>query len=139
MQENEAVGLAVAVVKGDKIIYNHSFGWKDRENKVPLAEDDIFRIASISKSFSVVAIMQLIEAGKMTLDDDVSDLVGFKVRNPRFPETPITLRMLLSHTSNINDRQAYGNLDIINPAVNDTTIGQLCLRSSPDPPRMKHR
>lgn len=120
MKENETIGLAVAVVKGDEIIYSNSFGWKDRENRIPLAEEDIFRIASISKSFSVVAIMQLIEAGKVSLEDDVSDLVGFKVRNPKFPDTPITLGMLLSHTSSINDRQAYGNLDIINPAVNDT-------------------
>ena len=62
--------------------------------------------------------MQLIEAKKMKLSDDFSDLVGFKVRNPKFPETVITLKMILSHTSSINDSEGYFNLDVINPAKN---------------------
>ena len=77
-----------------------------------------FRIASISKSFSATSIMQLVEAKKLSLDDDVSKLVGFKVRNPRFPKTVITLRMILSHRSSINDSQGYFTLDAINPAKN---------------------
>lgn len=62
--------------------------------------------------------MQLREAGKLSLDDDFSDLVGFKVRNPKFPETVITLKMVLSHRSSINDSQTYSSLDVINPAKN---------------------
>jgi len=73
---------------------------------LPLSDRTIFRIASISKSFSAVAIMQLIEAGKLSLDDDASKLVGFAVRNPKFPDKVITLKMLLSHTSSINDHDA---------------------------------
>lgn len=118
MADFETVGLSVVVVQDDQIVYNQSLGLKDQENNIPLGQDDLFRIASISKSFSVVAIMQLIEAGKVTLDTDVNELVPFRVRNPRFPEVPITLRMLLSHTSSINDSQRYGSLDIINPATN---------------------
>lgn len=117
MKEYEAVGLSVAVVKNNKIIYTNSFGLKDIEGNVPLSDHDIFRIASISKSFSATSIMQLIEAKKVSLDDDFSDLIGFKVRNPLYPETVITLRMVLSHTSSINDNQKYSSLDIINPAV----------------------
>lgn len=120
MADFEVVGSEVAVVKGDEIIYTHAFGWKDRENKVPLSNKDIYRIASISKSFSATVIMQLIEAGKVSLDDDVSDLIGFKVRNPKFPDKVITLRMILSHTSSINDSQRYNSLDIINPEKNKT-------------------
>ena len=59
-----------------------------------------------------------IEAGKITLDDDFSDLVGFTVRNPKFPNTVITLRMVLSHTSSINDSEGYFTFDAINPAKN---------------------
>ncbi|EJF07946.1 beta-lactamase, partial [Pontibacter sp. BAB1700] len=62
--------------------------------------------------------MQLIEAGKLSLNDDVSELVGFKVRNPKYPEKVITLRMMLSHTSSINDSQGYFTLDTIDPAKN---------------------
>lgn len=119
MNEHEAVGLSLVVVKDNQIVYNESFGLKNREQNVPLSNSDLFRIASISKSFSVVAMMQLIEAGKVSLDTDVSTLLRFPVRNPSFPDIPITLRMLMSHTSSINDSQLYGNLDVINPETNE--------------------
>ncbi len=118
MQETNAVGISVAVVKHNKIIYTHSFGLRDVETQQPLTDDCIFRIASISKSFSATAIMQLVEADKVSLDDDVSKLVGFAVRNPKYPETVITLRTLLQHRSSINDSQGYFSLDSINPATN---------------------
>ncbi len=118
MKNTTVAGLAVAVVKNNQLIYNHSFGKKDIESNTSLNNNDIFRIASISKSFTSTAIMQLIEAKKMSLDDDFSDLVGFKVRNPNFPDVPITLRMVLSHTSSINDKEGYFNLDAINPEKN---------------------
>ncbi|WP_129714913.1 serine hydrolase [Pedobacter sp. SYP-B3415] len=118
MKKFDAIGLAVAVVKDGRIIYNNSFGWKNREQQIPLQNTDIFRIASISKSFSATAIMQLVESGKLSLDDDFSKLIGFQVRNPKFPETVITLRMVLSHTSSLNDSQGYFSLDVIDPAKN---------------------
>ncbi|RQO77861.1 serine hydrolase [Pedobacter sp. KBW01] len=118
MEKYSAVGTAVAVVKNGKVVYTKAFGLKDLENKVPLTNNDIFRIASISKSFSATAIMQLVEAGKISLDDDFGDLVGFKIRNPKFPEQKITLKMALSHTSGLNDSQGYLNLDVINPDKN---------------------
>ncbi|RZK59604.1 MAG: class A beta-lactamase-related serine hydrolase, partial [Pedobacter sp.] len=118
MKKYNAVGLSVAVVKKGELIYTHSFGLKDIESNTPLSNNDIFRIASISKSFSATAIMQLVEQGKIKLTDDFSDLVGFKVRNPKYPETIITLKMVLSHTSSINDSEGYFNLDVINPAKN---------------------
>ena len=118
MKKLDVVGLSVAVVKEGDIIYSNSFGLKNIETKAPLTDTDIFRIASISKSFSATSIMQLMEAGKLSLDDDFSDLVGFKIRNPKFPETVITLRMILSHTSSINDSQGYFTLDAINPSKN---------------------
>ena len=118
MKRLDVVGLSVAVVKKGNIIYTHSFGTKDNTTNAPLTDENIFRIASISKSFSATSIMQLIEAGKLSIDDDISDLVGFRVRNPRFPEKVITLKMLLSHTSSINDSQGYFTLDAINPAKN---------------------
>ncbi|WP_461534021.1 serine hydrolase domain-containing protein [Sinomicrobium sp.] len=122
IEEFDAVGLAVAVVKDNEIIYTNQFGWKDLEAKIPLEKGDVFRIASISKSFSAIAIMQLIEQGKLSLDDDVSDLVGFPIRNPKFPDKPITLEMLLTHTSSLTDKQRYYSLDIINPKTNDDWV-----------------
>ncbi|HRD58498.1 MAG TPA: serine hydrolase domain-containing protein [Ferruginibacter sp.] len=114
----EVVGLSVAVVKKGKMIYTHSFGLKDIATQTPLNDSDIFRIASISKSFSATSILQLMETKKLSLQDDVSNLIGFKVRNPKFPEKVITLKMLLSHTSSINDSEGYFTLDAINPEKN---------------------
>jgi len=118
IQETPVVGLSVAVVKNNKLIYTKAFGLKDTELKTPLSTMDIFRIASISKSFSATSIMQLVEKKKLSLDDDVSSLIGFKVRNPQYPDAVITLKMILSHTSSLNDSEGYFTLDAINPSKN---------------------
>ena len=118
MEEHPVVGLSVAVVKEGKLFYTRSFGLKNIENNIPLTDESLFRIASISKSFTVTSLMQLIEKKKLKLTDDASTLMGFKVRNPRYPEKVITLEMLLSHTSGINDSQGYFTLDVIDPAKN---------------------
>lgn len=118
MQETPVMGLSVAVVKNNKLIYTKAYGLKDAELKTPLSTVDIFRIASISKSFSATSIMQLVEKKKLSLDDDVSDLIGFKVRNPKYPDVVITLKMILSHTSSLNDSEGYFSLDAINPSKN---------------------
>lgn len=115
MEQNKAIGLAVAVVKDGQIVYTNSLGYKDLENKIELQDNDIFRIASISKSFTATSIMQLVEQGKIDLEGDVSDYLGFKVRNPKYPDVPITVRMLLSHSSSLNDSQGYFTLNVINP------------------------
>ncbi|MFN7538776.1 MAG: serine hydrolase domain-containing protein [Bacteroidota bacterium] len=118
MKTKPVVGLSVAVVKNNKIIYTHSFGYKNLERGISLSNDCMFRIASISKSFSATAIMQLQEQGKLSIDQDVSDLIGFPVRNPRYPDSIITLRLMMSHLSSINDSQGYFTLDAIHPEKN---------------------
>jgi D-alanyl-D-alanine carboxypeptidase len=117
MAAHDTVGLAVVVVEDNAIVHQASLGWKDREAGVPLDGDDLFRIASISKSFAAASVLQLAAQGRLSLDDDVGGLLGFPVRNPAFPDRPITVRMLLSHTSSITDAQEYFSLDIINPAT----------------------
>lgn len=117
LDEFNAVGISAAVVKDGEIVYNNSFGYKDLETKEPLENSDLMRIASISKSFTATSLLQLVDKGIISLDDDVSDLIGFKVRNPYFPEVPITLKMVLSHTASIKDKEDYFTLDHLNPAV----------------------
>lgn len=77
------------------------------EHNLPFRTDTRFRTASISKVFSAVAAMQLVEQGKLDLDRDISDYLGFALRNPSYPNEPITARMLLSHTSSIRDGSVY--------------------------------
>lgn len=115
IEKNKAVGLAVVAVNNGEVVYSNTYGYKNLEEKIPLEQSDIFRIASISKSFTATAIMQLVEQGKLNLDQDVSDLVGFTVRNPKYPEKVITLKMLLSHTSSMNDSNGYFTINAINP------------------------
>jgi CubicO group peptidase (beta-lactamase class C family) len=122
MQDYPVMGLSVAVVKEGKVVHTQALGWKE-EGKEPLESTDLFRIASISKSFTATALLQLVEKKVLSLDDDVSDLIGFRIRNSKFPDTVITLRMLLSHTSSINDQQGYFTLDAIHPEKNATWQG----------------
>jgi CubicO group peptidase (beta-lactamase class C family) len=72
-----------------------------------LTTDHRMRVASISKLVTNLAVMTLVERGKLDLDRDVSDYVGFRFRNPAFPDAKITLRMLLSHTSSLRDGEVY--------------------------------
>jgi CubicO group peptidase (beta-lactamase class C family) len=65
--------------------------------------DDPVRIASVSKLLVAIGVMRLVEQGKLDLDQDVSEWLGWSLRNPAFPDRPITLRMLMSHTSSARD------------------------------------
>ncbi|MBE8714900.1 serine hydrolase domain-containing protein [Sphingobacterium hungaricum] len=118
IEKYKAVGLAFVVVKDNKIIHTEAIGYKNAERGEKLEINNLFRIASISKSFTATAIMQLVEQGKISLDDDFSELIGFPIRNPKFPNTVITLRMVLSHTSSINDKNGYFDFASINPLIN---------------------
>ena len=69
--------------------------------------DDPVRIASISKLVAAIGVMRLVEQHKLDLDADVSDLLGYTLRNPAFPDAPITLRLLLSHRSSLTDGVDY--------------------------------
>ncbi len=111
MQRNNAAGLAVAVVKEGKMVYTKTLGYRNMETKAPWRRDDLLRIASISKSFVATGILQLVEQGKLSLDADVSELMGMKFRNPNYPEHVITVRMLLSHTSSLSDSNGYFSFD----------------------------
>jgi CubicO group peptidase (beta-lactamase class C family) len=72
-----------------------------------LTADDPVRVASISKLVVAIGVMRLVEQGKLDLDEDVSRQLGWALRNPRFPDAPITLRLLLSHRSSLTDAAGY--------------------------------
>lgn len=69
--------------------------------------DDPVRVASVSKLVVAIGVLRLVEAGTLDLDADVSERLGWRLRNPGFPDTPITLRQLLSHTSSLTDTVDY--------------------------------
>jgi CubicO group peptidase (beta-lactamase class C family) len=82
-------------------------GPADRAGGRALTLDDPVRIASISKLVVALGAMRMVEQGKLNLDRDVSDYLGWRLRNPAFPDDPITLRMLLSHRSSLRDEVDY--------------------------------
>lgn len=93
-------GLQIEITKNGQPIFNHYKGIKNDMNE-SIDSNTMFRIASCSKSFSAVAIMQLVEQGKLKLTDSVSSILGFEVKNPHYPDVPITVEMILSHQSSI--------------------------------------
>lgn len=82
-------------------------GLADRARGRALTVDDPVRIASISKLVVALGVMRMVEAGRLDLDRDVSDYLGWRLRNPAFPDRPITLRLLLSHRSSLRDGVDY--------------------------------
>lgn len=78
-------------------------GLADRATGRAVTAEDPVRVASVSKLIVALAVLRLVEQGRVDLDADVSDRLGWTLRNPAHPGVPITLRMLLSHTSSVQD------------------------------------
>jgi len=99
-------GAAVAVVKDGEILFAGSYGFASLERKSPInADRTIFRIGSVTKLFTATAVMQLVEQGKIRLDDDIGRyLPGFRVSDS-FPQ-PVTIANLLTHTGGFEEQLA---------------------------------
>ncbi|RZL98684.1 MAG: class A beta-lactamase-related serine hydrolase, partial [Sphingomonas sp.] len=85
----------------------HAAGFADRTTRRRVTASDPVRVASISKLVTALGVMRMVEAGQLDLDRDVSDYLGWRLRNPAFPNTPITLRLLLSHRASLTDDADY--------------------------------
>jgi len=104
-------GMAVGVVRDGRLVYAKGFGLANaRENK-PVTSDTVFRIASISKTFTALAVMQLWEQGKFQLDEPVNRyLKTYQVVHPDPSTPPITIRHLLTHTSGLGESRSAREL-----------------------------
>ncbi|MCU0454510.1 MAG: beta-lactamase family protein [Bacteroidetes bacterium] len=103
----QLAGMSVAVVKHDSVVFARGYGLADIGRSIAMTDSSIYRIASISKTITALAVMKLYEQGAFGLDDDVSTALGFTLRNPAFPSQPVTYRRLLSHTSSLRDGTGY--------------------------------
>ena len=112
------IGLDISVVKDGKVIFNRVYGDKNIETGQEYQLNDICWIGSVSKTFVATAIMQLYDEGKLNLDDDAQKYLDFPLRNPFFRDTPITIRMLLTHLSSIFDGGPWYSYDFINSNKN---------------------
>jgi CubicO group peptidase (beta-lactamase class C family) len=100
-----APGCVVLIAKKGNIIYKKAFGVSDLELNIPMKPDMIFRIGSITKQFTAIAILQLVEQGKISLQDSIQKYV------PDYPHKKytITIENLLTQTSGIQDYMAIPN------------------------------
>ena len=86
LENIDAPGLGVIIYKGGEEVYSKFLGKRDIKNSKPVTRNTRFRVASVSKMFTIFSVMQLVEQGKINLDDDASDYLGFELRNPNFPQ-----------------------------------------------------
>lgn len=104
----DAPAIAVAAVKDGELVYSHAAG--SIETGVPAdVEGTIFMVASISKTMNGLLCMLMKKSGELDLDKDISEYTGTTIRNPYFPEVPVTARRLLLHTSSLQDDETAVN------------------------------
>ncbi len=100
MAEHKVPGAAVSVTHHGEVIYKQGFGYRDEARRLPVTTDTIFGVASVTKSFSALAIMQLAEAGKLSLQDPVQKYIpGFDL--PGGGGEAVTIHHFLTHTSSL--------------------------------------
>jgi CubicO group peptidase (beta-lactamase class C family) len=97
-------GAAVGVLKGGTFIHRKAYGLADLEWNIPLVPESVFRLASVTKQFTAVAIMMLAERGLLSLDASVNDYLDFPLQGRR-----VTVRQLLNHTSGIKSYSSLPN------------------------------
>ena len=104
--------LSVLALRGGRVVYQQQFGRRRIDAADPQRDRaadarTLYRIASISKLVTTLGVMKLVEAGRISLDGDASEWLGWRLRNPAFPDAPVTPRMMLSHTSSLRDDGGY--------------------------------
>ncbi|MBQ7276234.1 MAG: beta-lactamase family protein [Bacilli bacterium] len=103
-----SMGASCVIVRDGKIANELTYGYSSREKETKANIDTVYRIASVSKLVVATATMTLVEKGMIDLDEDISKYLGFEVRNPRYPDKIIDLKMIMTQTSSITDGYEEG-------------------------------
>jgi CubicO group peptidase (beta-lactamase class C family)/D-alanyl-D-alanine dipeptidase len=129
MQDKKLPAFSIAIVDDQKVIWAQGFGYADPDKKTVATAETVYRIGSVSKLFTDIGVMQLVERGQLDLDAPVEKyLPDFHPHNPF--GTPITLRQLMSHRSGLLREPPTGNyfdpselsLGAMVQSLNDTTL-----------------
>jgi CubicO group peptidase (beta-lactamase class C family) len=103
IQNRDIAGAVVSIVRDGEVVLSKGYGFADFEKERRVSGDNtLFRPGSIAKLFTAVAVMQLVEAGRLDLDRDIREYLDFEIPR-KFPE-PITLRRILTHTAGSKNR-----------------------------------
>ncbi|MDR1564164.1 MAG: beta-lactamase family protein [Oscillospiraceae bacterium] len=101
------VGASLVAFENGEITYTHHYGYANKAKKQAPDDQTQYRIASLSKLVTAVTIMKMVDGGIINLDEDISTYLKYQVRNPSHKDTPITMRMLLSHSSSVFDGDSF--------------------------------
>ena len=108
MAANHVTGVSIAVVDDQEVVWAEGFGFADKSGNVPAMPETLYEVGSISKLFTVTAAMQLVEQGKVELDQPLSRyLPGFAIKT-RYKNSVITPRTIMTHHSGIPSGRAHG-------------------------------
>jgi CubicO group peptidase (beta-lactamase class C family) len=110
MEKAHIIGMQAASIQDGELVWEGSYGLKEYNTGKKVNDSTLFMIASCSKPVTALGIMLLYDRGKLDLDDPVNRYLPFAIKNPNFPDRAITIRMLLTHTSSLQD-----NWDILTP------------------------
>ncbi|MGD1415295.1 serine hydrolase [Bacillus stercoris] len=101
MKKYNVNGSSFVVVHDGKVVVNKGYGYADKEKKIPVTKDTVFQIASVSKTFTALAVMQQVDKGKLKLDQDVQKYLG-GLKIPNQTGKPLTLFDMLTYTSGVD-------------------------------------
>lgn len=101
MKKFNTVGSNFVVVKDGKVVLSKGYGYANKEKKVPVDKDTVFQIGSVTKSFTALAAMQLVDQGKVDLKHDIQEYLG-EMKVPNKTGKPLTMFDLLTYTSGVD-------------------------------------
>lgn len=120
VEQKQLPAFSISMVDDNRLIWASGFGYQDAKKTIPATENTVYRVGSVSKLFTDIAVMQLVEQGKLNLDSPVQTyLPAFKPNNPY--EIQISLRQLMTHRSGLVRESPVGNyFDPTEPSLPDT-------------------
>ena len=120
VEKKQLPAISLSLVDNDEVVWADGFGFQDAERKQPATAETVYRVGSVSKLFTDIAVLQLVEQGKLDLDVAVQTyLPDFKPNNPY--GVPLTLRQMMSHRSGLVRESPVGNyFDPDEPSLSDT-------------------
>jgi CubicO group peptidase (beta-lactamase class C family)/D-alanyl-D-alanine dipeptidase len=108
VEQKQLPAFSISLVDHERVVWSDGFGFQDAKQKIPATADTVYRVGSVSKLFTDIAVMQLVESGELNLDTPVQEYVpDFQPQNPF--DIPITLRQLMTHRSGLVRESPVGN------------------------------
>ncbi|QEF96193.1 D-alanyl-D-alanine dipeptidase [Stieleria maiorica] len=129
VQQKQLPAFSISLVDRDQVVWADGFGFQDADRTIPATAETVYRVGSVSKLFTDIAVMQLVDEGKLELDAPVQTYFPeFKPNNPF--DVPLTLRQMMSHRSGLVRESPVGNyfdpseptLDATVASLNDTSL-----------------